>query len=90
MKFYCQNKAIMVIWESQERSIFDSMDGCMSLLAGKPRKKGITFSEMVNKFLRQELEYLGYTEGKYDAETYAIGREAVDSGSETESADKRA
>jgi hypothetical protein len=29
---------------------------------------------MVNMFLRQELEYSGYTEGKYDAETYGIGR----------------
>jgi hypothetical protein len=39
------------------------------------KEKGLTFSDMVNKFLRQELEYQGYTEGKYDAETYGIGRE---------------
>jgi predicted DNA-binding ribbon-helix-helix protein len=53
------------------------------------REKSLTFSEMVNKLLRQELEYLGYTEGKYDAETYGIGREAAD-GSGEESAGKRA
>jgi hypothetical protein len=43
---------------------------------GIAKEKGLTFSDMVNKFLRQELEYMGYTEGKYDAETYGIGREA--------------
>jgi hypothetical protein len=52
------------------------------------KEKGLTFSDMVNKFLRQELEYRGYTEGKYDADTYGIGREAT-KGSEKEPADKR-
>jgi hypothetical protein len=42
------------------------------------KEKGLTFSDMVNKLLRQELEYRGYTEGQYDAETYGIGREAAD------------
>jgi hypothetical protein len=53
------------------------------------KERGLAFSEMVNKLLRQELEYLGYTEGKYDAETYGIGREAGN-GSETEAAEKLA
>jgi hypothetical protein len=53
------------------------------------KERDLTFSDMVNKFLRQELEHLGYTEGKYDAETYGIGREAA-TGSETEPSDKRA
>ena len=53
------------------------------------KEKGLTFSEMTNKLLRQELEYLGYTEGKYDAETYGIGREAV-KGSESEPSYKQA
>jgi hypothetical protein len=52
------------------------------------KTRGLTFSDMVNKFLRQELEYRGYTEGKYDAETYGIGREAME-GSETELSGKR-
>jgi hypothetical protein len=52
------------------------------------KTRGLTFSDMVNKFLRQELEYRGYTEGKYDAETYGIGREAA-GGSETEPVDKQ-
>ncbi|MDR0655325.1 MAG: hypothetical protein LBG22_03335 [Treponema sp.] len=51
--------------------------------------RGLSFSEMVNIFLRQELEYRGYTEGKYDAKTYGIGREAVD-GSGVEPAGKMA
>jgi hypothetical protein len=53
------------------------------------KTRGLTFSEMANKLLRQELEYMGYTEGKYDAETYGIGREAGD-GSKTEPAEKLA
>jgi hypothetical protein len=53
------------------------------------KEKGLTFSEMVNMFLRQELEYRGYTEGKYDAETYGIGREAKE-GSEAGLAGKLA
>jgi hypothetical protein len=52
------------------------------------KDNGLTFSEMVNKFLRQELEVLGYTEGKYDAETYGIGRKTT-GGSEKEPTDKR-
>jgi hypothetical protein len=54
------------------------------------KEKGLTFSEMVNMFLRQELEYRGYTEGKYDAETYGIGREvgeAPSSGNPQEAAE---
>jgi hypothetical protein len=46
------------------------------------KEKGLTFSDMVNKLLRQMLEKLGYTEGKYDAKTYGIGWEAG-GGSET-------
>jgi hypothetical protein len=53
------------------------------------KEKGLTFSDMVNMFLRQELEYRGYTEGKYDAETYGIGREAAD-GPEKEATGKLA
>jgi hypothetical protein len=52
------------------------------------KTRGLTFSDMVNKFLRQELEYRGYTEGKYDAETYGIGRGTM-KGSKGEPADKR-
>jgi hypothetical protein len=52
------------------------------------KTRGLTFSDMVNKFLRQELEYRGYTEGKYDAETYGIGREAT-GGSEAGPAGKK-
>jgi hypothetical protein len=53
------------------------------------KEKGLTFSDMVNKFLRQELEYRGYTEGKYDAKTYGIGREAT-GGSKMEAPEKKA
>jgi hypothetical protein len=53
------------------------------------KTRGLTFSEMVNMFLRQELEYRGYTEGKHDAETYGIGRD-VGGGSKTEPATKQA
>jgi hypothetical protein len=41
-----------------------------------------TYTETVLDLLRQELAFMGYTMG--------IGRESVDSGSETEFADKRA
>jgi predicted transposase YbfD/YdcC len=53
------------------------------------KEKGLAFSEMTNKLLRQELEYMGYTEGKYDAETYGIGREAA-RGPKAESPEKQA
>jgi hypothetical protein len=53
------------------------------------KTRDLTFSDMVNKLLRQELEYMGYSEGKYDAETYNIGREAG-KGSRSEPTDKLA
>jgi hypothetical protein len=46
------------------------------------KEKGLTFTSVVTELLRQELAAMGYTMG--------IGREAVESGSEAESADKLA
>lgn len=39
------------------------------------KERGLNFSDLVNKLLRQELEYLHYTEGKFDAQTYKIGKD---------------
>jgi hypothetical protein len=57
-------------------------------IEGIAKEKGLTFSDMVNKFLRQALESLGHTEGKYDAEKYGIGRSEALPGENPQEAEK--
>jgi len=40
-------------------------------------EKKTTFSDMVNMLLESELNYLGESKAKYNAEKFGIGREAV-------------
>jgi hypothetical protein len=51
------------------------------------KKKGLTFTDVVNMLLGSELEYMGYSKAKYDAKTYGLGRDGM-GGSEMEPSDK--
>jgi len=47
--------------------------------------KKTTFSDMVNMLLESELNYLGESQAKYNAEAYGIGREPASSTQELKS-----
>jgi hypothetical protein len=57
-------------------------------IEGERKKRGLSLTDMINKLLRQELEYLGHTEGKYEADLYHIGREAAENQGEPKAFDK--